>query len=490
MRWAVQVVTWASTLIVVRLLRPADYGIVGMATVYVGLIQLVNEFGFGAAIVNQRDLDTARIARVGGFALAGGATLAAASVLLAPQVAWLFGEPEVGGVIAALSAGFVLSAMQVLPRALLARDLDFRRLAGLDGLEALLGSLVTVVLAVNGFSYWALVIGPLTGRAIGTTIANVWRPHPLAWPREARTIAGAVRFGSHMVAARLAWYVYGNADFAVVGRFLGKAALGAYTVGWTMASVPVDRVGAIVASVTFPVFSAVQDVPVDRVGAIVASVTFPVFSAVQDDKPALRRYLRSLTEGLALVTFPAAIGLALVADELVATVAGDQWRSAIMPLRLLALSAALRSVTPLLPQVLVATGATKRNAQVTLFACTAMPLAFLLGSRWGTAGVAIAWVVGHPLLVTPPFLISALRISGMSFAEYLAALWPAAGTTVLMAAAVVLVRMATPDGWAAPVKLGAHAIVGVLAYTMVLYRLHGERVRAFRTLWRQIRQTR
>src|SRR5439155_16697932 len=275
MRWATQLLSWASTLIVARLLAPTDYGLVGMALVYLGFIELVSEFGLGAAIITRRDLTEDQIARLAGLALLIGGGLIGLSAVLAAPVAAFFGEPPVRWIIMVSSLTFLTGALQVVPRALLTRDLDFRRIAWADGAEALLGTCTALTLAALGLRYWALVLGPVVGRTTSTVLVNGWRSHRMAWPRRFGSIAGAVNFGWHVVVARLAWYWYSNADFAVVGRVLGKAPLGAYTLGWTISSIPIERVTSLV-----------------------GSVTPPVFSAVQRDPPALQRYLRNLTEGL------------------------------------------------------------------------------------------------------------------------------------------------------------------------------------------------
>src|SRR5439155_593304 len=116
----------------------------------------------------------------------------------------------------------------------------------------------------------------------------------------------------------LGWYVSANTDFLVAGRILGKTALGFYNVAWTLASVPVDKVAALVGQVT-PAF----------------------FSAVQTDRPAMRRYLLRITEGIALITFPVSLGLVLVARDFVLVVLGSKWEGTIAPLRLLAAYATL-----------------------------------------------------------------------------------------------------------------------------------------------------
>jgi PST family polysaccharide transporter len=464
MRWATQLLSWASTLIVARLLAPTDYGLVGMAMVYLGLIQLVNEFGLGAAIVTCRDLTTDQIARLGGLALLLGVGFVALSAALAAPVAGFFDEAAVRGIILVSSVTFLTGAVQVVPRALLVRDLDFRRLAWADGAEAVIATCVTLALAALGFKFWALVLGPLTGRATGAFLVRSWRPHRVAWPGNLKTIAGPVSFGWHVVVSRIAWYLYSNADFAVVGRFLGKAALGAYTLGWTISSIPIDRVTALV-----------------------ASVTPPVFSAVQRDPPALQRYLARLTEGLAFITFPACAGIALVADQFVLLALGEHWRPAITPLRLLAVSAALRSVSPLLPQVIVSTGHARRNMQLTILATLILPGLFYVGAHWGTAGVAAAWVVGYPVCVMPLFLYFALRHTGLSFTAYLRALSPAAGATLAMAVAVLGLRWGIPATWPLLARLAGQVATGAVVYAAVLYYGYRARVRALWALFRELR---
>ena len=463
-RWATQLLSWASTVVVARLLTPTDYGLVGMALVYLSFMQLVNEFGLGAAIVTLRDLTEDQIARLGGLALLLSCGFVAVSAVLAGPVATFFGEATVRWLIIAYSLSFVTSAFQTLPRSLLQRDLDFRRLAWVDGAEALVQTAGTLTLALVGLRYWALVLGLLIARITGATLLNAWRPHRLAWPRRVDIVGESVTFGWHLVLARVAWYVYSNADFAVVGRVLGKAALGAYTLGWTISSIPVDRVTSLV-----------------------GSVTPAVLSAVQHDRLALQRYLQSLTEGLALVTFPAAVGIALIADEFVVVVLGEHWRPAIVPLQLLALSAALRSVSPLLPPVIVATGHTRRNLQFNVLAAVILPFLFYLGTYWGTAGVAAAWVVGHPVVVMSVYLAYALHVTGLRLSGYLRSLSPAAGATFLMAAVVLSVRFASLSTWPMNVRLGTQVLSGVAAYVAIVYFAHGARLRALWSLVREMR---
>jgi PST family polysaccharide transporter len=459
----VQAVSWLSTLIVARLLSPTDYGISGMAMVYIGLVQLVNEFGLSAAVVQRRDLTDDQIARLGGLSILLGASLCAVSILSSPLIAAFFGQPAVRMVVIVLSTTFLTSAFQVLPRSLLTRELKFRDLATLEGAEAICGTAATLTLAAAGFGYWSLVVGAVAGRIVSTVMALGMHRHRLAWPFPLATISDSVRFGSHLAVASIAWYVFRSADMTVIGRQLGELPLGAYTLAWTLASLPVDRISSLVARATPSIFARVQDSPV-----------------------ALRRYVVILTEALAFVTAPAAVGLALVADDFVVVVLGPTWRPAIAPLRLLSLAAVFRSTVPILGQVLVATGQSRRNMEGTIGIAIILPLLFLLGSRWGLSGVALVWLLVFPLASYALYMRHALAASNLSPAGYLKALWPAVSAALAMTAAVLMVHQGLLSV-RPPLRLAVEVLTGAATYLAVIYIVHRGRLVVFLSTLRALR---
>ncbi|HWZ27075.1 MAG TPA: lipopolysaccharide biosynthesis protein, partial [Gemmatimonadales bacterium] len=368
-RWVTQLASWVVTLLVAHLLAPSDYGLVGMALVYFGLAQLLCDAGLSAAIVQIRGLGERELAALGVIAGLVGVVLCLLSLAAAPWVAAFFREGRVSGILMVLSVTFPIRSLQIVPRGLLARDLQFRSLALIDGIESIVVMTTTLVMALAGTGYWALVAGPIVGTVTSTTMCFLWRPHRLAIPRDYESLRPALRLGLNLLISQIAWYAYSNADFTVVGRVLGSTALGAYTLAWTIANVPVDRVSSLVGRVT-PAF----------------------FAAVQADASSLRRYLSLLTEGLAFVTLPLCLGLFLTAHDFVSGFLGDRWDGVTVPLQLLALYAALRSIALLAPQVLVSTGRSARSMAFSVLALIVLPPVFYLGTRWGTAGVAMGWV--------------------------------------------------------------------------------------------------
>ena len=469
-RWASQLVSWLSTFLVARLLVPADYGLVGMATVFLGLVRLLSEFGLGTAVVTLRDLDRRQIAQLNGLAVLAGVAGMALTSLLAVPIGRFYGAPRLPAVVLAMGTTFVISAFRSVPLGLLQKQLRFRRVALADMVESVTVAVAAVLLALAGFGYWTLVLGWIVGALVSTVLLVAQAPHPFAWPRR-RDLGAALHFSGHVLGSRAAWYAYSNADFLIAGRLLGPTALGFYTLAWNLASVPVDKVVTVVLRLT-PAF----------------------FAALREDLAELRRYLLALTEGLALLTFPLAVGLALVADDFVLVALGPKWTGTIAPLRLLALYASIRSLAPLLPQALNALGESRFAMWNNAAAALLLPAGFLAGSRFGTLGIAAAWIAVHPLVLAPLY-VRTFRVTGLSARRYLGALIPAGSGTLLLVAAVAAVRLLLPAGSAAgtalkepAVRLGLQAAAGAAAYGLALALFHRDRLRAFRGMLRHLRR--
>lgn len=464
-KWGAQLLRWLASLVIARLLLPSDYGLVGMALLYIDLVQLINQFGLSSAIVQNRELDQDHVARLGGLGVLIAVALFGVSCVLAVPVARFFGEPAVSDVIIALSAKLIVDSLGMVPRALLARDLRFGVLAWTEAASAVAMSAMTLVCAYLGLGYWSLVIGVIGGALLTLGMSIVVRPHRLAIPRRWSELRGSVRFGRDVLLASLAWYEFSNADFVIVGRVFDKMSLGLYAFAWNVASVPVEKIAALV-----------------------GGVTPGVFSAVQRDLPAFRRYFLSITEALATCTMPLAVGLTIVAADFVQVVVGEKWAGAVFPLRVLALLGALRSLTALPTQVMVATGNPHLARRCSLIAGVVLPICFLIGTRWGLAGVAVGWLVGFPILVVSFDYRYTFQLLDLRAREYFAALRPAITSSLVMAAAVSLLGWLLGDHTEPKIRLAAQVAAGAVAYFAVISIAHADRVRAFRTVMRATRE--
>jgi O-antigen/teichoic acid export membrane protein len=228
--------------------------------------------------------------------------------------------------------------------------------------------------------------------------------------------------------------------------------LGNYTVAWTISSAPVEKIANLVATVT-PSF----------------------FSALQSDRAELSRYLLRLTEIMSLVTIPASIGIVLLADYLVPVLLGPKWYGVIGPLRLLGIFVAARSITTILPNLLIAIGEASFVMWVSVCAAIIMPITFLIGSRWGTNGIAAAWIIAYPLITIPTYL-RVLKRTGLSGKKYILAILPAINASGIMVGVLLLMRFLLRYRPHSLFGLSSLITAGAVFYVGALLALHRQRV--------------
>lgn len=450
-RWSTQVLSWAATFILARLLTPDDFGLVGLAAVYVGFVALVTEMGLGTAIVTFRDLTEHEIAQINALALLVGVGGFLVTCAIAVPVGMFFRSPHLPPVIAVTGLTFVVSSLKTVPIGVLQKEFRFKLIAGLEAGQAVLLAAAQTGYALLGLRYWSLVLGELTALGIITTVIIAYRHRGFATPNF-KALRRVTTFTSHLLVTRVSWYTYSNADFVIVGRMLGVAPLGIYKMAWGFSSAPMQKIVEIV-----------------------TRVTPAVFSAVQKDLAALRRYVLMITEAMALLTVPASVGLALVADDFVRVALGATWLGVIVPLRLLGGYVAMRTISTIPSQVLTIIGETRFTMKNGIFALLVMPTAFLVGSRWGSAGVATAWIVAYPVIVAPVY-VRLFRKIDMRLSSYLSAVGPSVSGTLAMAASVLALRLVLPSTLAPAARLAAQVACGAVVYAVWLALFHRGRI--------------
>lgn len=452
--WSSQILTWASLLIVVRLLTPADFGLVGMAVVLVPYLKFLTEFGIPRTVVTLRDLTDEQLAQLNSVTALLSLLCFAVACLLAKPLEIFFRTPGLALVVIVTCLAVLPQGLRAVSEGLLSKEMRFPLLSLYDAIRSIVAAIVTLAMAYLGFGYWALVWGNVVATAFRCVLVLRVRPFRYAWPK-LETIREPLRFGWHVLVSIIALNSYERLDNVTAGRVLGRSALGFYAMAWNLAYVPLEKVTSLVTTV-LPSY----------------------FAAVQDDLVALRRYVRTLTEGLALATFPASVGLGLVARELVPFALGKKWEGVIAPLQVLSVYVAVRSVIPVLSRVLTAVGNARFVMWNDVAALCFLPIAFFVGSHWGVAGIAWGWVVGYPF-VAIPLCLKTFKTIDMKFREYLQALRPALDGTMAMSLAVIAIKWILPPGVPLLARLIIEILVGATTYLGIVFLLHRQRVMAF-----------
>lgn len=445
-KWTGQIISWISTIIVARMLTPADYGLVAMGTTFMGILMLLNEFGLGATVTARRDLTEKQVAQLNTVAVLISLLAMMIMAAAAYPLARFYASPDLPNVMLVLGLGFLISALRTVPRAIMERELRFKVVVLIDGLQVIVTVLVSLTLAFLDYGYWALVFGPLAGSVFATVALLVSKRCGFSWPRRA-DLGDVLGMSWHLVGSQVSWYVASTSDQFIIGRVLGSSAMGAYQLAFTLANMPIDKI-------------------VSTVNRVMPAI----YSAVQTDMPAMRRYLLGSAEMVTLVVFPVAVGLALVAEETVLLLLGHKWIEAVPALILLSFYTAVRSVISLTANVLVALRETGIAFWNGLLCVVLFPPLFYLGTRWGLLGVAAAWLIAHPLASIAVYH-RVFRRTGMRRSEFIEAIWPATSACIAMAIAVIMVKKVTV-GMPLLIQLLIHVAVGAVAYSAILLIFH------------------
>jgi teichuronic acid exporter len=460
--WFSQILSWASFLIVVRLLTPADFGIVAMAMVLWSYLRYLGEFGIPQTIVTLRDLTEDQLAQLNSVALLLGLGCFGLAAILSYPLAAFFKTPQLVWVAVVTCSGLVPLGFRAVSEGLLNRDMRFRTLSLMDATTSILAAIATLLMVFLGWGYWSLVLGNLAGYAAQSLLVVAARPHRFAIPR-----LGSLRrpliFGWHVLVSVVASSAYERLDNVTAGRVLGQTALGVYGMAWNLANVPMEKLTTLVTT-TIPTY----------------------FAAVQTEPTALRRYLRTLTESLAMATFPATIGLALVARDLIPFALGNKWDGVIVPLEILSVYVTFRSIVALLGKLLTAVGNPRFVMWNDLAALVILPTGFYIGSHWGTQGIAWGWVAAYPLIALPLYWKTFKTIE-MPVRDYWRALRPALHGTAVMVLAVTWLKWSLLPKGPALLRLVLEIATGATAYTATLLLLHRERLLTFLRAARSLR---
>ena len=229
-RFSAQVVTWAITLLVMRLLAPADYGLMGLAIMMTGFFALFNDLGATSALIQKREIDNSLLRNFYGLLLLSNCILYIIIFAGAPYFAAFFNQPQLIDVVRVCGIILPIGALAAIPSALLQRELRFKSISLVDLASTITGSATTLLLAYSGFGVWSLVFGICFTRVLATIILLKLTSFRLLPGFDFIGLRSVLSFGMKMSAAQIVWYIGGNIDGILIGRILGNDALGLF--GW------------------------------------------------------------------------------------------------------------------------------------------------------------------------------------------------------------------------------------------------------------------
>jgi polysaccharide transporter, PST family len=423
-----RVIQMGGLVILARILFPEDFGAMTLATAYMGAFSLLAGLGLLPFVVVSKEDLGAVLFNAALLSAGSGAALMTIAIALAPAYAAAFDMPQLAPLTRLLSLAILLASLDLLPRAVLMRQSRFDLLA----ISAVAGPAVmvsiSIVLALEGLGVWSLAIGSIAGTIVSgaTTFAAaiaVGSPDLRLVPRVNLPLMGRMsKFGCSTMGTSVVQYAYNHGDDLVVGKMIGAPALGLYAQAYALANFPVDAISRVT-----------------------NSVLLPAYSAVGEDKSRLASAFLTSMSMLALATVPIALGMMVLAHDLIMLAFGERWLAAVPILQVFMLLSLLRPLSGASSPLFLSLGRPHYNLMIALVQAGSMVMLIPLFLRWGAEGVAAAVAGAFAIgFVFNMYLVC--RRTGMPiFAiAIVRELWPILFSGIVMALLVAGVREIAP----------------------------------------------
>ena len=299
-------------LLIARQLLPQDYGAIAILCIIMCFSQCFVDSGFGTALVRKNNRTAADYSTVFYFNIVIALIIYVVIFLASPYIAHFYGIPELSSVTKVYSVTLIINAFAIIQNAKLTIDVNFKEFAKISLITASVSGTVGLLMASHGYGVWALVTQAVTNslfRTILLWIASKWKPQMLfSW----KSFKDFFNFGSKILGGSLINVLYNNIYPLIIGKVFSPASLGAYTRGENIAK--------------FPSESAI---------GIIANVSLPVLSSIQDDELRLKQSFREIVRLSSFIIFPLMIGVSAVADPFIRICLTDKWEATIPLLQIL-----------------------------------------------------------------------------------------------------------------------------------------------------------
>lgn len=442
--WGYQLATLVVFSMLANLLTPEAFGLVALASVFIAALKLVQEQGMADALVQRENLEPEHLDTAFWISVGLSVSLAAVLTVCSSLIAELVNEPDVAPILAWLSVSLILSGLSSVQRAILTRDLRFASLTLRTLSAVIVGGVVGVVAAIAGFGVWALVAQLILFELVGVIAlwtASDWRPSLRFSRAHFRELFS---FGSSVLGFKLLRFADRRVDNLMVGSLLGATALGFYVVAYRLLNLIINITTSVIGSVAFPVFSRIQSEP----------------------EQVRKAYYKAVRQ-ISVISFPAFIGILVVAPQVTRLIFGSQWDASIPVMQVLAIAGLAQSVLFVNGVVLKSLGRPGWRLVIMAVSVTLLVVAFAVAVQWGI--VAVAWaLVAVTFGMAPVWLVATNRLVGLSFRRYLAQVGPPFIASLMMAGLLLGLELLV-DGWPLLWQVILLVGTGMAAYSALLW---------------------
>jgi PST family polysaccharide transporter len=418
-----------TAVILARLLTPHEFGVTAAAYFFLQLCNRLTQFGFGVALVRAPHITEEHLGSVFIMNLALATAAWATLTTCAPLLGGFLHSPETVAVLPTVALGFFIVAFGTVPTALLSRDMRFRDSSTSDWFDTATCSVVTIVLAWRGYSYWSVVYGTLAGDMARVVVRTRMARHWPTFKCSRKAIQEMLGFGLGIYAKNLLDYSVQNLDNLLVGRLIGMTALGFY-----------DKAYSTMARI------------IGKINLSGPNVSFRIFALIHDQPERFRAAYTKVVMSVTLVGYSVFTGMMVTAPELIEVLYGKRWLPAVIPFQFLCIAAMMRLLNTYASSATQAKGQIWSEVRRQALFTVVLVVAVAVMSRWGIAGAAAGVLISTSVMTV--MLQRLIRqLSGLTWHDMLAPQIPAAvcagGLAVVAWTVKLALRAAFPGAGAA-----------------------------------------
>jgi O-antigen/teichoic acid export membrane protein len=427
-----------------RILTPADFGITAATRFFVQLATRVTQLGLNVSLVRMKDITQDHTSSVFVVNLAMGVLAFAILWGFSPFLGQFFGSADVARVLPVSATVFLITPFGSVASAMLQRHLRYRVSSAIQWCDSVLGTILSLGMAVLGFGYWSLVWGALLATVVSTGLKVWMSPWRMSLRFSRHALKDTLSFGLGFQTQRILTFAATNLDNFVIGRFLGVESLGFYDKAYGLMNQFTNRMAF--------------DASLMRIFAIIR------------EEP--ERFRRALVKGMAatsIVSLPLLMFIAVTAERLVPTMFGDQWGASVGPLQVLAIAGMVRSSARPINAAIQALGFVWQQVAIQVSSLILLLVGIAVGSWWGltVASLAVLIAAVFGVACSVPILVRNTPVTKLDLWH---ASWPSLATSAILAVAVTAVHVALlRQGVTRPgLQFTGDAIVAAIVYPALL----------------------
>ncbi len=417
-----------------RLLSPADYGMVGMLTIFSLIAVSLQESGFISALNRKKDARQEDYNAVFWFNVMCSTTVYIVLFFLSPLIAAWFRQPVLVPLARLMFLSFVISSFATTPRAWLFRNLRVKQTAIITMVALVASGVTGVTLAWNGFAYWGIAWQNITYClfiTIGSWMAAEWRP---TFHLDFRPLRGMIGFSSKLLATNIFTHINNNLFSLFFGRLYGERMVGYYNQANKWTGMGYNTLTGMVWSVTQPLFARLS----------------------YDDPQRMREVFRKMLRFTCFLSFPSLFGLGLIAPEFITIAITDKWLPSAQLMQLLCVGGAFMPVASLYSNFLISQGKSNVFMYNTMAQCLVQMLFMVALYPYGVEAMVVAYVVVNILWVFAwHFFVR--RTMTLTLVESLRDMFPF----------MVLSLLAMAAAWGASLLVEGHVALSLLVKVVV-----------------------